>query len=276
MNGCDETAYLEYAKCLEQFGTVTLFSLQPFANSIRRMIILSFISRALVTLRGVTALWGAQDYHDCRVLTRCLIERALWLRALDDDNSFDAFEEWSFVKQFEANHVALSDPAVNYRIPKEAFKPSVSDRQRYEKLRKRTLWKEPRPEAVAKAADLVVLYKHGYDRASSFVHPRANEGEADFLRLTGLGVAASGPENTMPLHNAAHATWVVLHYGMKFSGLGWRVFITDFMENLFAFLETGSDAYKAMWYRILNAGPMTLCGERPESGLVDEQEPAKT
>ncbi|HEX8684547.1 MAG TPA: hypothetical protein VF707_19675, partial [Ardenticatenaceae bacterium] len=99
------------------------------------------------------------------------------------------------------------------------------------------------------------LYKFGYDYASTHVHPMANDGEEDFLRVTGL---AGDPDidQRVLLHNSILIQLLLIQQGLNASELQWRALVYDFLDHGVEFLESGSKRYGLTVFKIVGQGPI--------------------
>jgi hypothetical protein len=188
LNRSDDV-YERVIKTLAVYTGALLLNFQADPPTPRDIIIRNFIARGMVSLESIRELWKHRNFQDCWVLHRCLLERLFHIHWLAENDQFELFEKWSFVKQIEANQRVLSDGEVRAKIDEALFRPTQAQRARYKALKKEELrWVRPKAEDVARDMDLLFLYKYGYDYASRFVHPMANDGEHDFIRLTGREV----------------------------------------------------------------------------------------
>ena len=179
--------YSELVKEAEIYTKSLLFAFVKNSTSIRDTIIRNFIARGMTTLLSIEELWKDEHYQDCWILNRALLDRFFHLVELDKENSFGTFDEWSFVKQYEARNKALSDPELKGRLDLSEWKITDVQKERYRSLKTKNVhWSRPRSEDVARGAELEFLYKYGYDYGSTHVHPMSNDGQEDFLRLTGI------------------------------------------------------------------------------------------
>ena len=89
-----------YAEALEAFHAIVGIILFEFARQEqgeRDTIIRNFIARTDMMARAVFRLWELQDYQDCWILHRCLLDRLFHLSHLQQHNQFEEFEAWSFL-----------------------------------------------------------------------------------------------------------------------------------------------------------------------------------
>lgn len=249
-------AYKKAIEILDMFTTIILFSFVKHGTEVKEIIIRNFIARAIVALKGILRLYEMDNYHDCWVLHRCILDRLFHLRALAVDNQFEIFEKWSFKKQYEFKNKVRSDPDVKERVSSNYFKGMDKEKVRYNNIcKEKPHWKRPNPEAVAKNMELMPLYKYGYDYASTLVHPMANDGETDFLRQTKLGTQEVFTDQKVVINNSCLAVVVLIQEGLNTSNLLWRGIIYDFLDNLRSFLLSGSEQYQLTFYKIGKFGP---------------------
>lgn len=180
----------DYVKVFKSLDNVTKGILHSFALSeldIKRIIIRNFIAKSFSLLNSILILQQEKQYGESIILYRVLVERFIFLKYIVDSQSYKAFDDWSFIKDFERRNNVRSYPEFNDNIKKGFLKDDKIQIDRYQRLKKTTTyWIEPDLESYLKNVDLGFLYKLSYDFGSSFVHPRASEGHFDVMRLTGL------------------------------------------------------------------------------------------
>lgn len=102
-------------------------------------------------MKGIMKLWEVQDYHDCWILYRCILDRLFHLSYLAQNDSFDDFEKWSFKKQYDSRHGVRSDPIFNKKINRTFFEDTKKLKERHKELSQQKItWKSPKPEEIAK------------------------------------------------------------------------------------------------------------------------------
>jgi len=262
-------AYREFEEVFCAFGQMVLFAIAQFPPTTRDTIIRNFIARALVMLRGVFQLWEIEDYQDCWILHRCMLDRLFHLNDLIVNDSFELFESWSFEQQYNTRNKIRSDSRYNSRLLSDFWKDTPEQKVRMKQLQKgKPKWKRPFAEDVAKRMKLTPLYDYGYDYGSTLVHPMANDGQRDFVNLTRLGDKESFPDERVVINNSSLVALFILREGMKGSGLLWRGFVSDILEEFLKFFEDGSKAYKTTFMRIVANGPDIIpmfCAKAPAS-----------
>ncbi len=249
-------SYQKAVDILEAFAKIVLFSFVNNSTGKRDEIIKNFIARSIVALKGVLKLWEIEDYPDCWVLNRCILDRLFHLKALVKNDDFELFDKWSFQKQYEHTHRLRSDPNFNKRIPSEVINNLDSYRDKYLAIKKERInWRRPKAEDMAKDLDLDFLYHYGYDYASAFVHPMANDGQEDFLRLTKLNAGQIMIDQRSILNNSCLAVTVLIQVGLNSSDLAWRRIIFNFLEDFRSLLSEGSKRYIVTFCKIGSLGP---------------------
>jgi len=272
MNIVDSTHYLPaegYVQAIEilrGYTGIVLLSFAKHSSESREAIIRNFIARGMACLESILQIWRLGNFQDCWILHRSLLDRLFHLRALWDRDEFDIFEKWSFVRQFEDKNCLLSDPEVRKKLKPEVLSFSTREKKRYAQIKQENIsWSRPKAEQMAKEMDLLFLYKFGYDYASTHVHPMANDGEEDFLRLTGLS-SGSRPGQMVVLHNSFLVQILLTQEGLNASSLRWRAIVYDFLEHCMLLLASGSQEYLKTFAKIASLGSdFEWCQPAPNS-----------
>ena len=106
----------EYRAILDALHLVTavvLFEFMREPREIRDNILRDYVARAEKLTQAVFVLWALDDFQDCWILFRCLLERYFLIRHLWDTDGFEDFEEWSFFEEFKAVQRVRGDNAVD-------------------------------------------------------------------------------------------------------------------------------------------------------------------
>jgi hypothetical protein len=155
------------------------------------------------------------------------------------------------------------------RLIFDFWKDTPEQQARMKQLQKdKPEWRRPFAEDVAKRMKLKPLYDYGYDYGSTLVHPMANDGQTDFVNLTGLGNKEGFPDERAVINNSSLVALLILREGIKGSDLLWRGFVSDILEEFLKFFEDGSKAYKTTFMRIVANGPDIIpmfCAKAPAS-----------
>jgi hypothetical protein len=259
-----------YAEAVQAFHGICGIILFEFARrgtqgtGKRDVIIRNFIARTDVMVRAIMRLWDIEDYQDCWILHRCLLDRYFHLCHLSEFDEFDVFEQWSFLQQYRALNLACNDPAFN-QTPEARLFAATRD----QKMRGRTLeknppkWQRPRAEEVAKRLGMGFLYRFGYDLASTHVHPMASDGDQDFFIITKLEPAPEFPDQRPVLSNTLLVGSMMVQQGLNASSLRWRALVYNILEDMRRFVGTGEDKYSP---RLAELVRLSLGGAR----LADE------
>ena len=101
--------YLNAIEAFHAYAGMTLFAFARQECSLRDIVIRNFIARSSTMLNGIGQLWQIDDYQDCWILHRCLMDRLFHLKQLADTNGFDSFEAWSFFQKANALNSLFSD-----------------------------------------------------------------------------------------------------------------------------------------------------------------------
>jgi hypothetical protein len=260
--------YHELADALLTFIPLVFRSLERFRGGTNRVIIRNFMARACVSLNGVMVLWDVRDHHDCWVLYRCLLDRLFHLNYLIETDTFDQFEAWSFVEQYDLRHRSRSDADFRERLDREFFSDTDEEKRRIEEFRRHPpQWRRPKAWDVAKSMDLRFLYKQGYDCASTMVHPMANDGDADFYLITKGALPDAFPDQRAVLGNSCLVAYLIVREGLGGGGLLWRSVVHDFIDQGILRLQGESTDYLLALAKLRSLPPETdLCTERGRQG----------
>lgn len=260
--------YQEAAETLHAIDAVLLFEFAREKRGIRDTIIGNFIARTDMMARAIFRLWELQDYQDCWILLRCLLDRFFHLWHLQQNDQFELFEAWSRLEQYKAINRVRSDPEFISARESKLFALTAEQKERAGALAKEALsWQRPKPEEVAKSLDMRFLYRFGYDFASMHVHPMANDGEQDFYTTTKLEPTPDFPDQRAILSNTLLVASIVVQHGLNASTLARRTVVFDFLDDLKRFLETGADDYKVSFLKLraMIGQDMPLCQAAQQS-----------
>ncbi len=228
-----------------------LFSVSKHELSTKQVILRNFMARSIKSIESIFSLWDNENYQDCFVLLRGLADRLFHLHDLIENDNFREFEKWSFIQQYEYLNSAKSDEIAKDSILDEFYKASPEDKEKYQRYKKiKPNYKRPEAKDMAKSMGLPMLYKFGYDHASSLVHPMANDGQEDFHTITKLGNESDFPDHRVVLNNALLYSIVLNQKAMGGFEFQWRSIVLDFIDHTIEFLKTGSTDYKTSYLKI--------------------------
>jgi hypothetical protein len=244
----------EYAEALGALNGIAgamLFEFARVGRGHRDTICGNFVARAITMSKSIFTLYDGDAYQDCWILHRCLMERLFHLEHLANTNSFDAYEEWSFVKQYKELRRVQEDIQFADAALDPAFHLTPDQVARAKSLKKRAPeWHRPRAEAVAKELQMHFLYRYGYEFASGHVHPMANDGLRDFYHITGLQPAPGFPNEIVVLSNTLLVSTMLIQSAMNASSLLWRRVVYDFVDAVREYLGDGGDAHKILFVKL--------------------------
>lgn len=237
--------YKEAADALHTLSGMLLFEFARHSETApkRDLIVRNFIARADTMVRGLLRLWEIKDYGDCWIIHRSLLDRLFHLRALNDNDQFNLFDDWSFKTQYEAANRLRSDldPDLKGQLKGLVDDLTTEQKARYQQLVKAPPdWRRPKAEDVARAMDLMFLYRYGYDFASQHVHPMANDGQEDFFNITRLEPRPNFPESGMVLSNSILAASLVVQEALNASTLLWCKVVYDAVDGVRKVLRSPS------------------------------------
>jgi len=255
MNYLSYEQYRKLFTVLQGYTAIILLSLGEHSTEIREQVIRNFIARGVSSLESIFIIWETGNYQDAWALHRILVERLFHIHALATNNEFEVFNDWSFMMQHEAKNALLSDQSMRVKLPKSLLKVTPEQKARYKLIKAQGLsWSRPKAEQVAKAMKLPFLYRYSYDFASTHVHPMADDGEEDFLRLVGI-LKGSRHEQITLLHNSILLQVLLINNGINASRLSWRTVIFNFLDQIINALEKGDTEYELTFRKIIEQGP---------------------
>ncbi len=243
--------YEEALRALDGVYGMVLFEFAREVRSDRDVIVRNSVARAATMAKAIFRLWEIEDYQDCWILHRCLLERLFHLAHLRETDGFELFEAWSFLQQYEALNRVKSDPEFSRGLAGVEFSVTPEQKKRACVLSgNRPNWRRPKAEDVARRLDMRFLYRYGYDYASRHVHPMADDGVQDFYRITKLKPAPDFPDERVLLSNTILICTVLLQEALNASTLAWRRLLFDFIDELRSSLATGVKAYRVSFVKL--------------------------
>jgi len=244
-------SYVEALGAFHAISGIILFEFARQERGKRDIIIRNFLARTNMMVRAVFRLWDLQDYQDCWILHRCLLDRLFHLNHLQEHDQFELFEAWSFLEQYNALNRVRSDPEFSDARESRMFALTPEQKERAKALSLNPPdWQRPRAEEVAKRLNMRFLYRFGYDFGSRHVHPMADDGQQDFFAITKLEPAPNFPDQRSVLSNTLLVGTMIVQEGLNASTLSWRAIVYDFLDDLRRFLDSGSDNYKLSFVKL--------------------------
>ena len=164
--------------------SMLIFSFNTIELQIKDVILRNYLAKSISQLKSITQLNQSGQVLDCYIIYRAMIDRLGHVYYLDRTKSYQEFDDWSFLRQYDANNNSLSDVNFKDTIPKDFFRPTKEDKERYKKIKaKGTKWNRPDIQDEFKKKGFYFLYSFGYDYASTHVHPMANDGMMEYYRM---------------------------------------------------------------------------------------------
>ncbi len=249
----------EYRRATESFAGLSGLLLFGFARhplGKKNLIIQNFIARTIMMVRSVMTLWDLGNVQDCWILHRCITDRYFHLVSLGKTDSYELFDDWSFMKQFEARNRLRSDPKCRDMIDLPLFSPTEEEKARYAALKSAPpQWRRPKAEDVAKQLNMEFIYNYSYDYASSHVHPMANDGLEEFYAITKLEPKPDFPSQISVLHNSLLIGCLLVNEALNQSDFRWMAVVYDFYGHLLNHIDNGSTDYLVTLAKIATMGP---------------------
>ena len=262
--------YLNAIKAFHAYAGMTLFAFARQEYSLRDTMIQNLIARSSTMLNGIGQLWQIDDYQDCWILHRCLMDRLFHLKHLAETNGFDSFEAWSFFQEANAQNRVCSDTEFSKLKDLTSFRLTSEQKTRYAGMSKSPpQWKRPKAEDIAKSLDMHFLYTLGYDYGSRHVHPMADDGIADFYSITKLKPAPDFLGQEAVLLNSIIVATMIVQEGLNASHFHWRAIVYNFLSEMRNFLEDGSRDHEATLVKLglMVKQGVTFCGT-PEASTI--------
>ena len=254
----EETEYRQMIEALRAITTIILFEFGDGKASKKDIIIRNFIARGQVTLDSIAKLYEAKAHGDCWTLFRTIVDRMFHLHAIAENDEWVAFEEWSFVREYEIINNIASETMLTAEQKSAPTAPTAAQKQRYKDLKaKGVTWRPPDPEKAAKSLGLPFLYKFAYDKASRHLHPLATDGKHEFEYLTQLRDRGDRGDQRALIHNAILTYGMLLNEALNVSDRDWRRIIYDCVDAFRQALIGDPITYRENLARVVAHGPET-------------------
>ncbi|MBA7537491.1 hypothetical protein ES705_29760 [subsurface metagenome] len=145
------------------------FKLYQERTSLKDIFIKNTIARALVSIDAIITLYSMHNETDGWIILRCLLERLFHLRHLENTNSYEEFNKWSFIKKYEYMNDINSDTSMKSKLEKSFFQEFHKSKKQYKLYKRENInWKRGEAKKLSKDMDMPFLYKYGYDHASLY------------------------------------------------------------------------------------------------------------
>jgi hypothetical protein len=225
---------------IESYKKVTHFILIKFDDfnlDTKEIILRNFIAKSHSLLNSISILVKANQIDESKALYRLLIERYFYLEYLEEKKMYQEFKDWSFIKTYEIRNKMRSHSQFNNADVKAELKDNEFQIKKYQELKdKKNQWVEPKIENFAKEIDLSFLYSLGYDLGSSHIHPRADEGLWDALRIV-KNETASETVVTNLLSNSILISNSILALATFHSKNFYGIFLQNYCNTIYKILS---------------------------------------
>lgn len=179
------------------------FILYQERTSLKDIFIKNTIARALASVDAIITLYSMHNETDGWIILRCLLDRLFHLRHLENTNSYEEFNKWSFIKKYEYMNDINSDTLMKSKLEKSFFQAFHKSKNQYNLYKRKNInWNRGKAEKLSKDMNMPFLYKFGYDYASAFIHPMADDGEKDFNNIFKLEKDHPEADGRLLLNNA--------------------------------------------------------------------------
>jgi len=218
-------------------------------------ILRNFLSKSISQLRTINILNTEGQLLDCYIIYRSMVDRLGHLYYLERTQSFQDFDDWSFLRQIDANNNSLSDTNFKDNLPKEFFLPNKEDKERYKRIKQTgTKWSRPDIEEEFKKRNFYFLYKFGYDYASTHVHPMANDGMIEYFRMVqnppATVVSHFNHQTELIMQNSTLISSMTVTECLNFSANKWRTLVFKFIESFRHAMNDQPNEFELNFYKL--------------------------
>ncbi len=235
------TEYIQLTESLKNVSKFVVINFDDSELNVKQIIIRNFIAKSHSLLQSIFLLLQEDQEGEAIALYRLLIERYFYLEYLHRTNLYQEFKDWSYIKTFESRNKMRSNSSFNDKHTKKLLIDDKEQVKKYKELKANSnLWIEPKLENLAKEIDLSFLYSMGYDLGSSFIHPRADEGYWDALRIVKKQFPDEHKRNNT-LKNTILMSNAILIFGANNSGVDFGKFLNYYCNSIFEFLGGNSE-----------------------------------
>ncbi|MGA3014946.1 MAG: DUF5677 domain-containing protein [Bacteroidales bacterium] len=233
----------------KEFIKYLLLESKKDTNHYKDILFAYSLARVICQVDTIFFLWSNEYYSDCWILYRVQVEKLLTLHYLIDTDTVEKFDDWSFIKNFEARNNAKSDSKNKKYLIKKFWTENPERIERYQNLKSKQIeWKRPTSsqfEEIAEQHNVLELYKFGYKFASHFVHPMSFDGEHEYSIVTGITPKGEVNEDTTPfLFNSL----IVLIYTVRLlldeTSFSWNEYIYKFPNQCYQYMESKDVSYQ--------------------------------
>lgn len=238
---------------LEVVSKWILLKLAGNASGKREIYLRNAIAKNISLLRSIEILFRHHEYNQAYILFRSLLDRFVYLCYLHDNDLFEHFEKWTFIKVYEYRNNAKADERFRRVLSDPLFRSHPSEARRYSELKRESIaWQKPDPKTVLSTRGLDFLYKFGYDYASMHTHPMASDGDFEFHHLTGLEPNPHKDFSYSELSlNAILISTLIMREIMNASSFKFRAICYSFLDEICREINGEPNQCKDTYYKIV-------------------------
>lgn len=181
---------IDHTKTIEKIEVIDkwlLLKLAVDAESKKDIYLRNSIAKSITLLKSINREYLSESYNEGWILFRALVDRLIYIYHLKENDKFDEFEEWTFIKKFEYTSKVRADEKFSRVLRDKNFNITRQNANRYRELKHKDInWTKPNAFKTLKTKGLDFLYKFGYDFSSGQTHPLSSDGEYEFYCLTKL------------------------------------------------------------------------------------------
>jgi len=245
--------YKEVADTLYAISGIILFCFAKHNCNTKNIIIRNFIARSSISLKSIFTLWDMNDFQNAWIIYRSMTDRMFHLNNIGEKDTFTEFDDWSFFEKYKSQNKLKSDNEFNHNVVGEIYKLSIEQKNRIKKLEKeKPQWRRPKAENVAKNMDMMFLYNHGYDYASTHVHPMSDDGLQDFHTITKLEFYSEFPSHIAVVDNSILITSMILQDALNYSSFQWRSILYNYIDEVRNLLKNGDKSYQLSFLKLID------------------------
>ena len=210
------------------------------SGHLREKISLHWLARSLRQLLAIDALTSIGFISDGWILFRSILERYLLYCHLYEHDEFDVFHDWCLKEKYNRRNKVKSNLLLKEKPEVKEHKLSQAEKDKYKEILHKPLvmqWQRPRMEDVAKRKKVKFLYDAGYDFASGFVHPVADDGGDDYLHLMGRSQEVVEINGDILLRDARLIAVLQIQKFMSQPEHNWRNVLNDLLNAFMKRIE---------------------------------------
>ena len=234
------------------FIKILLFELAEKCESRKDFYLRNALAKTASLIESIFKLHQIGNYYDGWILYRSLSGRLAHILYLDKNNSYLDFEKWTFIRDFEDNNRARSDPKFKRNLLDSNFDIDDTQKLKYSNYKSdNPKWKRPKVENILVENELDFLYKYGYDYASKHTHPMYNDGSYEFYKLTGLepNPYANFSKTALIINRLLLAT-MITQTCLNFLTFKFRTIMYNYIESIRNSLDGDDKSFKINFIKI--------------------------